>query len=603
MKPATAICSFFIIAIQTLSQNAHATVSFQGDWNLARGGWGAIQAERADSLYKDLTTWHGKAAARVTVKPGDDPLNLGTGTERAEVLFMNPQYETASSGTVYYGLSYRFPTDWISTAQGNPGDWSIVFQLHGPDTLHASPAINIYAGSTSYSLGMYSGNLSTAPYRTIQFISGQAGLNLGKWTDFIVEVTYKADATGKVVIWRRNEGQTGFTKACEILNTPTLQYSNTVPVGNHYWKQGLYRGNDHGITNVFWIGPTSRATTFAEAELSAFGTGGSTSVGAEADSYVRGGAYGSTNYGTAPVLTVKNESGADYQRESYLRFDLSGHSTPVLGAKLRLTVVGINTAPVQNTLYFVGSDTWTESGITWNTRPTGAFPILGTWTPAANSVIEVDVTSQVNAEIAGDKKLSLKVASTVLGSASNVDYGSKENSDPTARPVLVFTSSVSPEADALVRGGTYASTNYGTDSVLTVKNESGVDYQRESYLKFDVSGWPAAVSSAKLRLTVVGISTSPVQNTLYFVSSDTWTESGITWNNKPAGSTTLGSWTPSANAVIDIDVTSQVNAEIAGDNKLSLKVASTILGSATNVDYGSSENTIADARAVLLITP
>lgn len=389
---------------------------------------------------------------------------------------------------------------------------------------------------------------------------------------------------------------------------------------NPYFIQQMYNYIQDSSHNVFlasyydtyyptWIeakiSPVSVAghgTPFPNASVLMRNLYGIPLISPDADTFVRAGTYSDTNYGINSVLTVKNESSAEYQREAYLRFNLTNYFTSVVSAKLRLTVTGINTAPVQNTLYFVGDDTWTESGVTWNSKPVGST-ILSTWTPAANSVIEMDVTSQFNAEIAGDKKLSLKVASTVSGSLSNVDYGSKENPDPTARPVLVITGSYSPEADALVRGGTYGDTNYGTDPVLTVKNESGANYLRESYLRFDVSACPAPVSSAKLRLSVVGISTSPVLSTLYFVSSDTWTESGITWNTKPTGSTTLGSWTPSANAVIDIDVTSQVNTEIAGDNKISLKIASTVPGSTTNVDYGSRENTNPAVRAVLLITP
>lgn len=164
-------------------------------------------------------------------------------------------------------------------------------------------------------------------------------------------------------------------------------------------------------------------------------------------------------------------------------------------------------------------------------------------------------------------------------------------------------STVLPEADAFVRAGTYSNTNYGTAPVLTVKNESGADYQRESYLRFNLTAYSAPVVNAKLQLTVAAINTTPVQNTLYFVGTDTWTETGITWNNKPSGSTALGSWTPWANGVVNIDVTSQVNAEIAGDKKLSLKIASPVTGSTTNVDYASKENSNASAWGTLLITP
>jgi hypothetical protein len=53
----------------------------------------------------------------------------------------------------------------------------------------------------------------------------------------------------------------------------TLQYNSQInsTVGAHYWKQGLYRGGVNR-TDVLWMGPTARATSFEAAEMAAFGT-------------------------------------------------------------------------------------------------------------------------------------------------------------------------------------------------------------------------------------------------------------------------------------------------------------------------------------------
>lgn len=62
-----------------------------------------------------------------------------------------------------------------------------------------------------------------------------------------------------------------------------------------------------------------------------------------------------------------------------------------------------------------------------------------------------------------------------------------------------------PAADAYVRDGTYASTNYGTVNSLVIKNSSS-GYTRTSYLQFDISAFSSPVAEAKLRLvpTYVG---------------------------------------------------------------------------------------------------
>ena len=75
-----------------------------------------------------------------------------------------------------------------------------------------------------------------------------------------------------------------------------------------------------------------------------------------------------------------------------------------------------------------------------------------------------------------------------------------------------------------------------------------------SYLKFTVPALSGAIQSARLRVFVTNASTSA--GTAY-LSSSSWTESGITWNNAPAatsgaiatvGTATVGTW-------VEFDVT------------------------------------------------
>lgn len=95
-------------------------------------------------------------------------------------------------------------------------------------------------------------------------------------------------------------------------------------------------------------------------------------------------------------------------------------------------------------------------------------------------------------------------------------------------------------------------TNYGTGTRLDVDNPG-----EESYLRFTVSGVTGTVQNARLRLWVTnGSSNGP---SLYRAGSG-WTETGITWNNRPGATSgavgNLGAVTASTWA--EIDITAQI---------------------------------------------
>jgi len=121
-----------------------------------------------------------------------------------------------------------------------------------------------------------------------------------------------------------------------------------------------------------------------------------------------------------------------------------------------------------------------------------------------------------------------------------------------------------PVADAYVHDGSTTNTNFGTATNLDIKTSSA-GYNRVAFLKFNLTNL-TTVSSAKLRLYGSFLNTSGTSPVTAHQESDTsWTETGITWNNKPAAGAAIVTVNVSTNAQYwEWDVTSYVQSQKSG---------------------------------------
>jgi peptidoglycan/xylan/chitin deacetylase (PgdA/CDA1 family) len=160
----------------------------------------------------------------------------------------------------------------------------------------------------------------------------------------------------------------------------------------------------------------------------------------------------------------------------------------------------------------------------------------------------------------------------------------------------------SPTADASVRDGSFANTNFGSATGLEVKTATS-GFNRDAYLKYDISGL-ATISRAKLRV-FAGLSEAATNSVaVHSVATTTWTESAITWNNRPArsgsalssvvvGGTSLGGY--------DLDVTSYVQSQkAAGKTVVSFALHAPNVSVAVTT---ASARESANSRPQLVITP
>jgi glucose/arabinose dehydrogenase len=173
------------------------------------------------------------------------------------------------------------------------------------------------------------------------------------------------------------------------------------------------------------------------------------------------------------------------------------------------------------------------------------------------------------------------------------------NSAPSNEVVVIIRN---PAADAYVRSGTSASTNFGTATVLEAKHTNTTTTKRNAFLRFSLSGVAATVTSAKLRLYGNAV-TSAKATSVHSVADVTWIESGtggITWNypttdaGGPATSPNpLSTQTVGTTATFtEWDVTAYVQQQrTAGATAVTLGVKSGVLSDEGPSTFHSREGT------------
>jgi hypothetical protein len=179
------------------------------------------------------------------------------------------------------------------------------------------------------------------------------------------------------------------------------------------------------------------------------------------------------------------------------------------------------------------------------------------------------------------------------------------NATPVVFNYTATTSGVTaPVADAYVREGSFSNSNFGSETTLQVKNTSAVDNKRRTFLRFDVSSFSGTVTGARLRL--YGNHTmSTTQDSAFAVASNTWTESGVTWNNQPAlGAKQGNSVTVTTTAQYrEWDVTAFVASQKAmGINLVSLGVTMDAQTNNAPDTFNSRENAANQPQLVVTTT-
>lgn len=152
-----------------------------------------------------------------------------------------------------------------------------------------------------------------------------------------------------------------------------------------------------------------------------------------------------------------------------------------------------------------------------------------------------------------------------------------------------------------LRGGSYASTNFGSSSVLETRASSDNTYTRRALFKFDTHttipmGTP--ISKATLTVTVASGSDGETRQLSAFNEPDSFDEMAATWNNRKSGTAwsepggnvgsryALATVTGTAGSKVSFDVTALVAAVVRGDFNPNSRYTHILL-----IDEGSSSRT------------
>jgi len=145
--------------------------------------------------------------------------------------------------------------------------------------------------------------------------------------------------------------------------------------------------------------------------------------------------------------------------------------------------------------------------------------------------------------------------------------------------------------DANVRQGS-PTTNFGTVTSTNVSSGNGIN--QRAYVRFDLTTCtPPIPSTAVVRLATLRLYLTAVPAACrtidVFAASATWTETGITWNNEPFGSTINNPPTASRSGSFTVGTPAGCQNQATGTylvgGTVTSDVASFVLGTVTNFGW------------------
>lgn len=158
------------------------------------------------------------------------------------------------------------------------------------------------------------------------------------------------------------------------------------------------------------------------------------------DAFVNGGGQSGTNFGTDPLLKVKNVTDdGDYDRKAFLMFDLDDFSKEgvVTDIRFQIAVSFTHAKGVDLDLYETPDTDWSESSLNFNNAIFPTSPRIASITTTKVSTFNFDITDYFKARPEQGGRLSLMLDGEA-GTDETDDLASKEHAS-LAPPMLIAT--------------------------------------------------------------------------------------------------------------------------------------------------------------------
>jgi len=324
---------------------------------------------------------------------------------------------------------------------------------------------------------------------------------------------------------------------------------------------------------------------------------------------------GSSTAITRNYLRMSFEHGSSPTNATYQYVLLPGRSAARTGhyaAAPQVTVLANNTnvqAVTETTLGITAANFWTDTaqsigGITCDkkasvlVRDDSPFIDVSVSDPTQLNTGTITLQIALDGGTLVSADAGITVTQTTPSIAMSISTANSAGKTFKARFYKLTPQAVNlaPVADSYVYDATASvNSNFGTSNPLIVKKHNA-GFNRETYLRFDVPAASGILLGGTLKLACLSVSTPGVHGVAK-VDDNSWAETGITWNNRPAAGAVLSTWTPAALATSSADVTSALPAS----GLVSFKVYGTTQTADGYVTYGSKENATAANRPQLTL--
>ncbi|NRB50787.1 MAG: DNRLRE domain-containing protein [Saprospiraceae bacterium] len=235
-------------------------------------------------------------------------------------------------------------------------------------------------------------------------------------------------------------------------------------------------------------------------------------------------------------------------KEIYLKFNLGSAKSGIGAATLLLRGAQKDPPSAEEDfrieIFGTDSDDWAEAAVTWDTKPEVTTGALASYNITASQVHEVQgtqLTDYINTAI----ELGRDDITFVVRGKEETTFRAWISSKNWVAAKLALDYSFQEKTvieDSYVAEGT-PDANFDQTTAMQVAMDTDAQNNRETYLKFDLKGARSNVITTNLILKGDQERSATVLDDfyvqLYGVTDNSWDETSLTWNNKPASDETL----------------------------------------------------------------